>query len=35
VHFQPGASLAEPGRHAGYEWLLELDGQLRLELEGA
>ncbi len=35
VHFQPGASLAEPGRHAGEEWLLVLDGQLRLELEGA
>ena len=35
VHFQPGASLAEPGRHAGEEWLLVLDGELRLELEGA
>ena len=35
VHFQPGASLAEPGRHAGEEWLLVLDGKLRLELEGA
>ncbi len=35
VHFQAGASLAEPGRHAGEEWLLVLEGQLRLELEGA
>ena len=35
VHFQPGASLAEPGRHAGEEWLLVLEGELRLELEGA
>jgi transcriptional regulator with XRE-family HTH domain len=35
VHFQPGASLAEPGRHAGEEWLLVLEGDLRLELEGA
>jgi quercetin dioxygenase-like cupin family protein len=35
VHFQPGARLAEPGRHAGEEWLLVLEGELRLELEGA
>ncbi len=35
VHFQAGASLAEPGRHAGEEWLLVLEGELRLELEGA
>jgi transcriptional regulator with XRE-family HTH domain len=35
VHFQPGASLAEPGRHAGEEWLLVLEGELRLVLEGA
>jgi transcriptional regulator with XRE-family HTH domain len=35
VHFQPGAHLAEPGRHAGEEWLLVLEGELLLELEGA
>jgi quercetin dioxygenase-like cupin family protein/DNA-binding Xre family transcriptional regulator len=35
VCFKPGARLAEPGRHAGEEWLLVLDGELRLELEGA
>jgi transcriptional regulator with XRE-family HTH domain len=35
VYFQPGARLAEPGRHAGEEWLLVLEGELRLELEGA
>ena len=35
VHFQPGARLAEPGRHAGEEWLLVLEGELRVELEGA
>ena len=34
VHFQPGARLAEPGRHAGEEWVHVLDGRLRLELEG-
>jgi transcriptional regulator with XRE-family HTH domain len=35
VEFAPGARLAEPGRHAGEEWLLVLVGELRLELEGA
>ena len=35
VYFKPGARLAEPGRHAGEEWLLVLEGELRLELEGA
>jgi quercetin dioxygenase-like cupin family protein/DNA-binding Xre family transcriptional regulator len=35
VCFKPGARLAEPGRHAGEEWLLVLEGELRLELEGA
>lgn len=35
VVFKPGAHLAEPGRHAGEEWLLVLEGELRLELEGA
>jgi transcriptional regulator with XRE-family HTH domain len=35
VVFKPGARLAEPGRHAGEEWLLVLEGELRLELEGA
>jgi quercetin dioxygenase-like cupin family protein len=35
VDFAPGARLAEPGRHAGGEWLFVLDGELRLELEGA
>ncbi len=35
VYFKPGAALAEPGRHAGEEWLLVLEGELRLELEGA
>jgi transcriptional regulator with XRE-family HTH domain len=35
VEFQPGAQLAEFGRHAGEEWLVVLEGELRLELEGA
>jgi transcriptional regulator with XRE-family HTH domain len=35
VEFEPGAGLAEPGRHAGEEFVLVLDGTLRLELEGA
>jgi quercetin dioxygenase-like cupin family protein/DNA-binding Xre family transcriptional regulator len=35
VEFKPGARLAEFGRHAGEEWLVVLEGELRLELEGA
>jgi transcriptional regulator with XRE-family HTH domain len=35
VEFEPGAQLAEPGRHAGEEWVLVVEGELRLELEGA
>jgi quercetin dioxygenase-like cupin family protein/DNA-binding Xre family transcriptional regulator len=35
VLFEPGAGLAEPGRHAGEEWVHVLEGELRLELEGA
>jgi quercetin dioxygenase-like cupin family protein len=34
VNFEPGAGLAEPGRHPGEEWLFVLEGELRLELEG-
>src|SRR5919112_6100566 len=35
VEFDAGAGLAEPGRHAGEEFVLVLEGTLRLELEGA
>jgi transcriptional regulator with XRE-family HTH domain len=35
VELEPGARLAEFGRHAGEEWVHVLDGVLRLELEGA
>lgn len=35
VEFEPGAKLAEFGRHAGEEWLVVLEGELMLELEGA
>jgi quercetin dioxygenase-like cupin family protein len=35
VEFEPGARLAEPGRHAGEEWVMVVEGELRLELEGA
>ena len=35
VEFEPGARLAEPGRHAGEEWVLVVEGELRLELDGA
>lgn len=35
VEFAPGAGLAEPGRHAGEEWVYVLEGELRIELEGA
>jgi quercetin dioxygenase-like cupin family protein len=34
VEFEPGAGLAERGRHAGEEWVYVLEGELRLELEG-
>jgi quercetin dioxygenase-like cupin family protein len=34
VEIEPGARLAEHGRHAGEEWVRVLDGRLRLELEG-
>jgi quercetin dioxygenase-like cupin family protein/DNA-binding Xre family transcriptional regulator len=35
VDFEPGARLAEPGRHAGEEWVIVVEGALLLELEGA
>jgi quercetin dioxygenase-like cupin family protein len=35
VELEPGARLAEYGRHAGEEWLVVLEGELMLELEGA
>jgi quercetin dioxygenase-like cupin family protein len=35
VEFQPGARLAEHGQHPGEEWVLVLEGELLLELEGA
>ena len=35
VLIEPGARLAEYGRHPGEEWVHVLDGRLRLELEGA
>ncbi|HKI92827.1 MAG TPA: cupin domain-containing protein, partial [Gaiellaceae bacterium] len=35
VAFKPGAKLAEHGRHPGEEWVLVLEGELLLELEGA
>jgi quercetin dioxygenase-like cupin family protein len=35
VEFEPGARLAEPGRHAGEEWVIVVEGELRLELDGA
>jgi transcriptional regulator with XRE-family HTH domain len=34
LEFEPGARLAEPGRHAGEEFVLVLEGALCLELEG-
>jgi quercetin dioxygenase-like cupin family protein len=34
VEIDPGARLAEHGRHAGEEWVHVLDGRLRLELDG-
>jgi transcriptional regulator with XRE-family HTH domain len=35
VVFEPGARLAEPGRHPGEEFILVLEGVLDLELEGS
>jgi transcriptional regulator with XRE-family HTH domain len=35
LRFEPGARLAEYGRHAGEEWIYVLRGELELELEGA
>jgi transcriptional regulator with XRE-family HTH domain len=35
VVFEPGARLAEPGRHHGEEFVLVLEGVLHLELEGS
>ncbi len=35
VEFEPGARLAEHGRHAGEEWVIVLDGELLLELKDA
>jgi quercetin dioxygenase-like cupin family protein/DNA-binding Xre family transcriptional regulator len=35
VEFGPGARLAEHGQHPGEEWVLVLEGELLLELEGA
>jgi transcriptional regulator with XRE-family HTH domain len=35
LQFEPGARLAEYGRHVGEEWVYVLSGQLELELEGA
>ncbi|HEY2073977.1 MAG TPA: cupin domain-containing protein [Gaiellaceae bacterium] len=35
VVFEPGAGLAEPGRHAGEEWVVVLEGRLRIELDGS
>ena len=34
LRFQPGACLAEHGRHPGEEWVHVLEGKLSLELEG-
>jgi quercetin dioxygenase-like cupin family protein len=35
VEFEPGAGLAEHGRHHGDEFIIVLAGQLELELEGS
>lgn len=35
VEFQPGAGLAEHGRHSGDEFVVVLSGELELELEGS
>ena len=34
LEVEPGAQLAEPGQHAGEEWVIVVEGELRLELEG-
>ena len=34
LEVEPGARLAEPGQHAGEEWVLVVEGELRLELDG-
>lgn len=34
LDFEPGASLAEYGRHPGEEWVHVLEGQLLIEFEG-
>ena len=35
VEFEPGAGLAEHGRHGGEEFIIVLSGELELELEGS
>jgi quercetin dioxygenase-like cupin family protein len=35
VEFEPGARLAEHGRHRGEEFIVVLSGQLELDLEGS
>jgi quercetin dioxygenase-like cupin family protein len=35
LHFEPGAGLAEHGRHPGEEWVHILEGRLSLEVDGA
>jgi XRE family transcriptional regulator, regulator of sulfur utilization len=35
VEFEPGAGLAEDGRHEGDEFIIVLSGELELELEGS
>lgn len=35
VEFEPGAGLAEHGRHQGDEFIIVLSGELELELEGS
>ncbi|MES1247079.1 MAG: XRE family transcriptional regulator [Actinomycetota bacterium] len=35
VEFEPGAGLAEHGRHHGDEFIIVLNGELELELEGS
>jgi quercetin dioxygenase-like cupin family protein len=34
LEVQPGAQLAEPGQHAGEEWVIVVEGELLLELDG-
>jgi transcriptional regulator with XRE-family HTH domain len=35
LEFDPGAALAEYGRHKGEEWVYVVEGRLRLTLDGA